>query len=342
MSVEYQAVGWNRQKRLYDLILGVGILLFLATFVGLSLRHPDATVETALIRALGLLALTLLHFILAVGPLARLDRRFLPLLYNRRHLGVTMAVLASGHAVFATLQYHGGSAVNPMVSLLSSGQATHFPSAFPFEYLGMGALIIIVIMAVTSHDFWLSILGAKRWKSLHMGVYLAYGLLVLHVALGVLQAEGGAMGAGLLGAGAMIIISLHLASGIKEWRRDRPQPTSSEGWVDVGPVSDIPVGQAKPVVIAGERVAVYHYDGMVSCVSGVCRHQGGPLTEGRIVDGCITCPWHGYQYYPDSGTSPPPFTDRLATYNVRIRDGRVEVHQVANAPGTRVEPARIA
>jgi nitrite reductase/ring-hydroxylating ferredoxin subunit len=29
--------------------------------------------------------------------------------------------------------------------------------------------------------------------------------------------------------------------------------------------------------------------------------QNGPLGEGRIVDGCITCPWHGYQYRPDTG-----------------------------------------
>jgi nitrite reductase/ring-hydroxylating ferredoxin subunit/DMSO/TMAO reductase YedYZ heme-binding membrane subunit len=341
MSVQYQAVGWNRQKRLYDLTLGTGILLFLATFVGLSLRRPDATLETALIRALGVLGLTLLHIILVIGPLARLDRRFLPLLYNRRHLGVTMALIGLSHAVFATLQYHGGADLNPIVSLLSTGQASHFPAEFPFEYFGLGALAIIVIMATTSHDFWLSVFGARAWKALHMGVYFAYGFLVLHVALGVLQAEGGSIGAGLLGAGVVVVLGLHVVAGIREWQRDKPATEGEDGWIDVGPANEIPSGRAKPVVIAGERAAVFRYDDKVSCVSGVCRHQGGPLAEGRIVDGCITCPWHGYQYFPDSGTSPPPFTDRLPTFNVRIRNGRVEVHHVPNAPGTRVEPARI-
>ena len=39
--------------------------------------------------------------ILSIGPLARLDRRFLPLLYNRRHLGVTMFVLALAQKIAA-------------------------------------------------------------------------------------------------------------------------------------------------------------------------------------------------------------------------------------------------
>ena len=42
-------------------------------------------------------------------------------------------------------------------------------------------------MAATSHDFWLHNLSPYVWKSLHMGVYVAYGLLVLHVLLGVVQ-----------------------------------------------------------------------------------------------------------------------------------------------------------
>jgi len=48
--------------------------------------HPNATAETLLIRGFGTARLLLLHVILCIGPLCRLDRRFLPLLYNRRHL----------------------------------------------------------------------------------------------------------------------------------------------------------------------------------------------------------------------------------------------------------------
>lgn len=95
MSLSYQAVQWNRQKKVYDAILGAGVLLYMVLFAGVGARlHPNATAETLLIRALGTLAFLMLHVILAIGPLCRLDPRFLPLLYNRRHLGVTMFGIA--------------------------------------------------------------------------------------------------------------------------------------------------------------------------------------------------------------------------------------------------------
>ncbi|MEO0630492.1 MAG: hypothetical protein AAFY46_07155, partial [Planctomycetota bacterium] len=50
-----------------------------------------------------------------------------------------------------------------------------------------------------------------------------------------------------------------------------------------------------------------------------------------------TCPWHGYQYRTGDGCSPPPYTERLATYDVRIRAGRVEVKTTANDLGAQTQ-----
>src|SRR6185503_12113700 len=52
----------------------------------------------------------------------------------------------------------------------------------------------------------------------------------------------------------------------------------------------------------------------------------------------ITCPWHGYQYHPDTGVSPPPFNDKVATFNLRVVEGRVLVDPRGNPPGTYVHP----
>lgn len=338
MSVRYVAVTWNRQKRIYDRVLAAGVLLTLGTFAGVTLAaHPAATVETALIRGLGLTAFLLLHLILCIGPLARLDRRFLPLLYNRRHLGVTMALLALAHAGFALVQFHALGDVHPLTSLLTANPDLGSLREFPFELLGLLALGVLVLMAATSHDFWLSVLTPPVWKRLHMLVYPAYLALVGHVGLGTLQDQAGPAPALALGAGAVLVAGLHLAAALRERRGDRPRPADGE-WVDLGAAADVPEGRARIGVVAGERVAVFRHEGRLSCVSNVCRHQNGPLGEGRIIDGCITCPWHGYQYRPDSGSSPPPFTDTIPTFNLRVRHGRVEVHTRPNRPGTRVEP----
>ena len=317
MSVHYQAVQWNRHKRLYDLVIAAGVVLYLALFIGLgAILFPTATAETLIIRAFGTLALLLLHIILAIGPLARLDKRFLPLLYNRRHLGVTMCLCAAVHGTFSLIQFHALGDVNPLASMLAS------PAGF--QQFGFAALLILLLMAATSHDFWLKNLTAPVWKRLHMMVYAAYSLVIVHVAFGVLQSEQSPVLVGLLGVGMAIVLGLHLTAASAP--ATEPTPALPDGFVEVCEVERIPEKRAVTVTLSGERVAVFRYDGKVAAVSNVCQHQNGPLGEGRIVDGCITCPWHGYQYLPETGASPPPFTEKVPTFPCRIVDGKVYVH----------------
>lgn len=342
MSAGYQAVSWNRQKKLYDAVLGGSVVTYLALFVGVSFwRDPHATAETVLIRAFGTAAILLLHVVLVIGPLARLDPRLLPLLYNRRHLGVTTFLLGLAHGSLALFQFHALGDVHPLVSLLTSNTRFSSLAGFPFQQLGFAAVGILFLMAATSHDFWLNQLSPPVWKRLHMGVYVAYGLLVAHVTLGVLQDETHPLLAGLLGLGMALVLALHVAAAIRETRLDRPQDRRADasGFVDVCAADEIPENRARIVCLSGERVAVFRYDGRVSAVSNVCRHQNGPLGEGKIVDGCITCPWHGYQYLPETGASPPPFTEKVSTFDVRIVGDRVLVHPQPQPPGTRIEPA---
>jgi nitrite reductase/ring-hydroxylating ferredoxin subunit len=162
------------------------------------------------------------------------------------------------------------------------------------------------------------------------------------VAVGSLQAEGGVAAWFVLVGSGGAVFGLHLAGGRRERALDHsPAPAGDDGWVDVCGVDDIIELRARMAMVGGERIAVFRYDGRISCVSNVCQHQNGPLGEGKIVDGCITCPWHGYQYLPDSGQSPPPFTEKIPTFNVQIRGRRVFVHSTPNPAGTRVEPVVI-
>lgn len=333
MSASYTSVGWNSAKKRYDATIAAGLAIYLALFVGVGFAaHPDATIETLLIRALGTAAFLMLHVILSIGPLCRLNPNFLPLLYNRRHLGVTMFLVAAGHAVFAIVQFHAQGNVGPLVSLLTSGTG--------FQTFGAAALIVFFLMAATSHDFWLATLTPREWKKLHMGVYFAYALLVLHVALGALRAEAHPVLAIATGAGMAWLLTLHVVAAFHERAGDRDTERVDDGWIDAGPASDFSEGRAR-IVCAGERIAVFRYDGKISAVSNVCRHQSGPLGEGRVIDGCITCPWHGYQYLPGNGRSPAPFTEKVATFDVCVVGGRVYVNPQAHEPGTPVAPAHV-
>lgn len=343
MSVQYGAISWNRQKKGYDLTLVSSLALYLAVFLGFGAwRNPSVTAETLLIRALGTSAFLLLNVVLCIGPLSRLDRRFLPLLYNRRHLGVTTFLLGLAHGGFALFQFHALGDVNPLVSLFISNSRYRSVTDFPFQALGFVALLILFLMAATSHDFWLRNLSAPTWKRLHMLVYLAYGLLVAHVTLGALQSETSPVLSSILVAGVAAVFSVHLAAAFRENRLDRARhQVVEEGFVEVCRVDHIAEKCATVVSLSGERVAVFRYDSKVSAISNVCQHQNGPLGEGRIIDGCVTCPWHGYQYRPESGAAPPPFKEKVPTFRVKIIEGSVFVHPRPNAAGTPVEPAQI-
>jgi nitrite reductase/ring-hydroxylating ferredoxin subunit len=83
-----------------------------------------------------------------------------------------------------------------------------------------------------------------------------------------------------------------------------------------------------------KRIAVFRDGAQIGALSNLCAHQNGPIGEGRIIDGCVTCPWHGYQYRLEDGCAPPPFTERLVTYRVRIAHGVVEVDPRPLPPGT--------
>jgi sulfoxide reductase heme-binding subunit YedZ len=347
VSVGYTWVQWNRHKRIYDLILLAGVVLYLAVFFIVSkLIWTGANAisdEILIIRSFGTLAIVMLHVVLVIGPLARIDRRFLPLLYNRRHLGVATFLVALVHGLISLGYYHGFGTINPLVSILSANTEFDSVTQFPFELFGIAGLIILFFMAATSHDFWNRNLGPSSWKALHMLVYLAYALLIMHIALGALQKEYHPIYVALLALGVVSVVGLHLAAGWREWQRDRAGVAADADWVDIGPVDEIEDSRAKVVILSGgERVAVFRHGEALSAVTNVCRHQGGPVGEGRIVDGCITCPWHGWQYRPADGQSPPPFTERIETYNLRVEGGRILLDPKPNPPGTPVEPAQAA
>src|ERR1044072_4909312 len=101
MSASYAAVGWNRQKKIYDWLIFGFCAGYLVLLISLNIVFNEQfTFETLLIRSTSTLAVLLLHVILAIGPLCRLNKKFLPLLYNRRHLGVTMFIIALVHGSF--------------------------------------------------------------------------------------------------------------------------------------------------------------------------------------------------------------------------------------------------
>jgi nitrite reductase/ring-hydroxylating ferredoxin subunit/DMSO/TMAO reductase YedYZ heme-binding membrane subunit len=339
MSVGFRAVQWNRDKLVYDGVLIAAGALYIGTFliVGARLDPPeDLPGEVDLrIRAFGSAAFLMLTVILSIGPLTRLDRRFLPLLYNRRHFGVLTFCVALVHFGYMIDWYLVQDNLPNLGTELTTWEDYGKFIGFPFKVLGIAALLVLFVMASTSHDFWLGFLTPPVWKALHMALYAAYGLVVMHVALGAMQFDRTPLIPLMLVGGFATVSVLHVLVARRERRIDRGTAAGSDGWLVVGVPQSIPDKAARIVAVpGGERIAVFRDGARIGALTNLCAHQNGPIGEGRIIDGCVTCPWHGFQYRLEDGCAPAPFTEKLATYRVRLRGGVVEVDPRPLPPGT--------
>ena len=96
-------------------------------------------------------------------------------------------------------------------------------------------------------------------------------------------------------------------------------------WVRV-PRPTIHAGNVTTVVAGGRAVCVVRDEsGGWSALDNRCPHQGGPLGDGQLDDGWLICPWHAYQYDPETGEPPPGFLDAATPYTVRAVDDDIEI-----------------
>ena len=349
MSTSYRTVGWNANKRRYDVVAVSLAVASAALFVAIqAIADPALTIETLLIRALGATAFLLLHVILCIGPLARLDARFLPLLYNRRHLGVLMFTLALAHGRFGLVQFH--SAGDDRSAGQPAGRRRPLRRDRPLPLPGARVRRARDsvpdggdqprLLAAPTHRAGLEGAAHERLPGLHAD----------RAARAVRRGRGGdaAVAPGpARWRRACWSSACTRSPAAREARRDRAADgpaADTSGFVDVCHVDDIPERRAVITCLSGERVAIFRYDGRVSALSNVCQHQNGPLGEGRIVNDCVVCPWHGYEYLPESGASPPPFIERVPTFNVRLvgrpRPRRSHPQSAGHARRARAHPCR--
>jgi nitrite reductase/ring-hydroxylating ferredoxin subunit/uncharacterized membrane protein len=101
-------------------------------------------------------------------------------------------------------------------------------------------------------------------------------------------------------------------------------------WTRVLEEAELREGEPRRVDAGGAPVMVVRDGGAIHALAHRCSHRGGPLADGEISDGCVTCPWHGSRFRLEDGSverGPAAYPQpRLET---RVIDGSIEVR----APG---------
>ena len=105
---------------------------------------------------------------------------------------------------------------------------------------------------------------------------------------------------------------------------------ANRGWTEVALAADVPPGGSKLVIVEGEQIAVFNDNGMFSALSNRCSHARGPLVDGILKDGIVTCPWHGAQYDLRTGAALcAPARGSVPAYQVREHNGALLVAAAA-------------
>lgn len=96
-------------------------------------------------------------------------------------------------------------------------------------------------------------------------------------------------------------------------------------WHEVLESDSLPEGQGTEVLLHGNIVAVFRHHGQLYAVDGLCMHQGGPLARGKLADGAIQCPWHGWRYELSTGNNATTCQRMLRTFPIRECHGKIEI-----------------
>jgi nitrite reductase/ring-hydroxylating ferredoxin subunit len=87
----------------------------------------------------------------------------------------------------------------------------------------------------------------------------------------------------------------------------------------VATTKDLPPGAALAVEVAGKSIALFNVDGDFYAIDNTCTHDGGPLSEGVVNEGCVVCPWHGAEFDLITGKAvTPPAVEDVSSYKVVV------------------------
>ena len=102
-------------------------------------------------------------------------------------------------------------------------------------------------------------------------------------------------------------------------------------FVKVATLGEIPVGGSKLIEVNYVRVALFNLDGEIHAIEDVCTHDGGPLVEGTVVNGCeVACPRHGARFDIRNGEALRfPAFEATNTYAVQVNGDDVLVERPA-------------
>lgn len=147
-------------------------------------------------------------------------------------------------------------------------------------------------------------------------------------------------GSGVMSAGAWL--GGHLAYGLGVGVDTTAFQHLPQEWTDVAAQTDVVDDKPLRADADGVPIMLLRRSGRIVALTDRCTHRGGPLHDGTLEDGVITCPWHGSRFCVDDGTVVEgPATRPEAVFETRVLAGRVEVRRAGETRAMRTNPVGV-
>jgi nitrite reductase/ring-hydroxylating ferredoxin subunit len=98
------------------------------------------------------------------------------------------------------------------------------------------------------------------------------------------------------------------------------------GWHELGALEEFPEGRPARRLLDEVALLVVRRGGDADVLADRCSHMSGPLSDGELGDGCVTCPWHGSVFrLSDGSVVHGPATAPQPAFETDVRDGALWV-----------------
>ncbi|WP_114784560.1 Rieske 2Fe-2S domain-containing protein [Botryobacter ruber] len=211
------------------------------------------------------------------------------------------------------------------------GEKKYAPGADAAVAVGLAGAVGAALTGLTD---WTGTTGKRRKAGLLHGLLNTTAAALYATSLFLRrrkETRGAGIGLSMLGYGIMTY-SAHLGghlvyrmqTGVDHTATSETPP---KDFVAVLPEKELAENTMRCVKAGEVNVLLARKDGKLFALHHTCSHQGGPLSEGDLLDDCrVRCPWHGSVFSLEDGSVVDgPATESQPTFEVRTHDGQIEV-----------------
>lgn len=93
----------------------------------------------------------------------------------------------------------------------------------------------------------------------------------------------------------------------------------TENWISIGIVADIPQRGSRCVKNGDMTIAIFRTaDDRIFALEDKCPHKSGPLSQGIVHDGCVTCPLHNWVISLENGKAQGADDGATASFPIKL------------------------